>query len=280
MLNLSNFINEAIKITKAEDIDSILDSFSEIKNKTVLNNTIISAVISSFKGASDEEIIKFLDWIKKNKIKITPTEEELSQFVKNIMTPLSKAKYNKVVDLNFIDISKATNLTYLFPHCCKCSINVSKWNTSKVKNMYGLFGKFKGDIIGLEKWNVSNVTNMMALFSGCEEFSSDISKWDVSNVTSMASMFSNGKFNQDISKWDVSGVIDMQYMFANNKIFNQDISKWDLSSLTQCNNMFYGCPKFKQDLSNWDMNGIITYSMFEDSVMEKSPEKLPSNLNK
>ena len=89
-------------------------------------------------------------------------------------------------DLNFIDTSKITDMSYMF-----CG------------------SVFNGDI---SKWDVSNVMNMRRMFA-YSKFNNDISNWDVSRVKDMNSMFSNSIFNGDISGWDVSKVGDMSWIF-------------------------------------------------------------------
>ena len=86
------------------------------------------------------------------------TKEEL----KDIIWERIKTE-GKKVDLNDIDVSKITDMSFLFAYL-----------------------DFNGNI---SRWNVSNVTDMMAMFYNCKSFNQDISNWDVSNVTDMSSMF-------------------------------------------------------------------------------------------
>lgn len=53
--------------------------------------------------------------------------------------------------------------------------DISKWNTSEVKDMYGMF---------------TRVENMNAMFIN-SKFTGDISKWNVSKVFSMVDIFTN-----------------------------------------------------------------------------------------
>ena len=78
------------------------------------------------------------------------------------------------------------------------NVEVSSWDVSKVTDMYYMFQsayEFNSD---LSKWDVSSVTNMYAMFYNAH-FNSDISKWDVSSVmgSEMGIMFfSASAFNQ------------------------------------------------------------------------------------
>ena len=68
-------------------------------------------------------------------------------------------------DLNFIDVSKVTDMTELFSN----------------EDEEFDFSEFNGDI---SNWDVSNVTNMQCTFFR-SSFNGDISKWNVSNVKNM-----------------------------------------------------------------------------------------------
>ena len=96
--------------------------------------------------------------IKKNKATNYKYFPQSKEELKAIIETRIENEGNKV-DLNDIDTSKITDMSYLFDRT-----------------------DFNGDI---SKWDVSNVTNMYSMFYGCESFNQDISDWDVSNVTFM-----------------------------------------------------------------------------------------------
>ena len=107
--------------------------------------------------------------------------------LQDIILQRIKDEGNKV-DLNDIDVSNITDMSSLF-----------------------LGTDFNGDI---SKWDVSNVKNMYGMFYKCTNFNKDISAWDVSKVTNMNCMFYKCEtFNQDISCWDVSGVKNNNFIF-------------------------------------------------------------------
>jgi surface protein len=137
------------------------------------------------------------------------TKAELEQMVKK------EIRANGVnCNLNHIDTSKITDMSYLF-----------------------LSSDFNGDI---SQWDVSNVTNMAGLFRD-SRFNGDITEWDVSRVENMQTMFSHTRyFNQDISNWDVSKVDDMDNMFMHSN-FNQDISNWKINNNCYTEGMFALC---------------------------------------
>ena len=71
---------------------------------------------------------------------------------------------HKQYDLNFIDTSKITDMSFLFDNA-NHNFDISCWDVSNVTNTEFMFDccfEFKGK--GLENWDVSNVTNMRHMF--------------------------------------------------------------------------------------------------------------------
>ena len=136
------------------------------------------------------------------------------ELISNIKELIGKG----VTDLNCIDTSKITDMSYLFDRELSKikNINISNWDVSNVENMHSMFiycENFEGK--GLENWDVSNVKDMGHMFKGCTNFDADLSSWDVSNVTTMSEMFYYCKkfTGKGLEKWNISKVKNTDDMF-------------------------------------------------------------------
>ena len=159
--------------------------------------------------------------MKSLKSKLHELELNEGGFYKNaggIVRPSSRLELMKEINirlkrgqtnLNDIDVSKITDMSYLF----------TGWFRNKLD-------------IDISEWDVSNVNDMTAMFANCPNFNSDLSKWDVSKVVDMRNMFYEcPNFNCDLSDWNVSKVKDIRCMFFNCHKFNSDLSRWNTSKV-------------------------------------------------
>ncbi len=167
---------------------------------------------------------------------------------------------------NFTDVPKKipaniTNLSYAFYEASIFNdADISSWNVSKVTDMSFMFMMAKKFNQNLNSWNVGNVTDMQSMFYYATDFNGNITNWNVSKVKDMDHMFTvTNKFNQDISGWNVGNVIKMEKMFAGTKVFNQNINSWNVSKVTNMQSMFYTTTAFNQDISDWNTSSVTNF---------------------
>src|SRR5690554_4668650 len=91
------------------------------------------------------------------KTKIIATNETIKEIVKNEIKRLGKN-----ANLNHIDTSKVTDMSYLFYDTIFYG-DISKWDVSKVENMVGMFAESNFNQ-NISNWNVSNVECMVNIF--------------------------------------------------------------------------------------------------------------------
>ena len=193
----------------------------------------------------------------------TVTKDQINELnsLVNVATPKDKDELKIITEfysenypkdsLNWICVSGITDMSDLF----------------EGEYLYDNRNKYNGDI---SKWDTSNVTNMHGMFS-YSFFNQPIGDWDVSNVINMSNMFFEAwKFNQPIGEWNVSNVTNMHSMFYYAKRFNQSISEWDVSSVTDMSHMFECADNFNQDISNWYINdNTDTFLMYHECLIKK-----------
>ena len=104
--------------------------------------------------------------------------------------------------------------------------------------------------LDVSKFDTSKVTNMESMFYGCKALTSlDVSSFDTSNVTGMSNMFGycNALTSLDVSSFDTSKVTNMMYMFYHcpslTTIFASD--KFVTNGVTSDSGMFDSSSKLK-----------------------------------
>ncbi len=173
-------------------------------------------------------------------------------------------------DINTWDTSKIKDMSGLFAEDKKFNDNISAWNVSNVTNMREMFFEAHAFNQHLNSWDVSKVTNMNSMFKNAKAFNQPLNNWDVSSVTNMVFMFTFAQaFNQPLNThevqnddgtlymaWDVSKVTNMSYMFMNARVFNQSLDSWNVSNVTNMEGMFTSTRAFNQSLNNWNVSNV------------------------
>ena len=167
------------------------------------------------------------------------------------------------IDLSKFDTSKVTNMSKTFGYCGQLkSIDLSGFNTSNVTNMSGMFEGCRSlTNIDVNSFDTSNVTNMNETFRSCENLTSiDLSNFDTSNVTTMYWMFGgcNNLTSIDLSNFDTSNVTVMFSMFGYcYNLTSINLSSFNTSNVTNLTYMFDDCKSLTNiDLSSFDTSNV------------------------
>lgn len=159
--------------------------------------------------------------------------------------------------MNEWDISNITSLRNLFrnfsPNVKTLTIpDISKWNTSNVRNISNMFGKSASssapyvenvgypNTLNLNNWDTSNISNMSGVFNRVKKLNIKIGNWNTEEVENMEAMFREiDEINIDlIENWNTIKVKNMEAMFKNNITFNQNLVNWNVNSVTKFGGMF------------------------------------------
>ena len=165
------------------------------------------------------------------------------------------------------DLSRVTDMGYMFRDASSFNGDISSWDVSKVTYMNNMFDNATDFNQPLSEWNVSQVTGMSSMFQSATAFNGNVSSWDVSQVTGMSSMFQSATaFNGNVSSWDVSQVTGMSSMFQSATAFNGNVSSWDVSQVTGMSSMFQSATSFNGNVSSWDVSQVTGMArMFWDA---------------
>ena len=171
-------------------------------------------------------------------------------------------------------------------------INLSDWNTTKLKVCYNTFAYcFNLKTVWINNWDMSNVYMAWAMFAHCHNLKNintsnwnlcncknmaemfeacynlemlDVSNWNVSNVNSLYKTFCEcwSLTNLDVSNWNTINVDSLNGTFKNcRNLTTLDVSNWNVSNVNNIADIFYGCNGLSVlDISNWDTSNVKNLS--------------------
>lgn len=185
------------------------------------------------------------------------------------------------IDMDGINTSRVKYMSYMFRSGKNLykEINLASLDTSNVEDMSHMFAtagmKTMENLLPLDlsHFNTSKVKNMEGMFSGTFAPSLNIRSFDTSNVENMRSMFIdlNNVTDLDLSGWNVKKVNNIQALFVrDNKLKNLNLSGWELDSVTDMNSMFLGL----SDLTSLNLTGFTTKNVTNMAHMFASTVKL------
>ena len=115
---------------------------------------------------------------------------------KKELIAIIKKKYEEnnksnMLDLNDIDISKITDLSYLFENIKPIKVDMNNWDVSHVKDIHGLFWVNKiVEEIHIENWDVRNVESVYGAFYFCTNLKElNLDNWKFEKCTEFDIMF-------------------------------------------------------------------------------------------
>ncbi len=185
--------------------------------------------------------------------------EEVTKWINQDMT---------ATPLKYWDVSQVTRMDDLFNGSrYRTSVpadmwedpdnDITEWNVRAVTHMTNMFANTPFNQ-NLSRWVTTQVVAMNGMFANNPVFNQPLNAWTVSSVTTMARMFFNARqFNQDLSRWDVSQVVDMRHMFEDAKTFHRSLFAWTINPQCLTMQMFRRARSFRHLLPPTMMNARV-----------------------
>ena len=204
--------------------------------------------------------------------------------VKNISGLFLGSGLTDVVNFNRLNNSKLEDISYLFykSETYGESASLRGFDTSRVRNMAGLY--YQKELLDgeIESFDTSNVTNMSYMFDSCTNSSLDVSHFNTSKVTNMSGMFysMSNLEHINVSNFDTSNVTDFSNLFYYNKSLQEiNVTNFNTSKATNMAGMFSDLEKITTlDVSHFDTSNVTDMSDMFYSV-KMVPSLNLSNFN-
>ena len=173
----------------------------------------------------------------------------------------------KSIDLSKMNPGKLKNLTNLFGYCHSLEhINLNNFKTEQVESMRCLFYENKKlTSIDLSQFNTKNVKDMRWFFYGCSTLAyADLSSFDTSEVTEMVSMFCECHSLTSINlgnNFNTAKVTNMSFMFDNCESLKEiDLRHFNTKNVKNMQYMFRKCKSLTSiDVSSFDTSKVTKF---------------------
>jgi len=176
------------------------------------------------------------------------------------------------------DVSKVTNMQYIFASATRFNSNLNDWDVSNVRNTRCAFAETRLFNQPLDNWDVSNVKSMRCMFRSAKKFNQPLNSWNTKNVRDLGFMFAWASvFNQPLNKWETKNVNNMESLFRCATDFDQELAMWDTANVTSMAYMFNDASNFNQSLNDFDTTSLVSVKgMLQNSVISEKfiPERL------
>lgn len=156
--------------------------------------------------------------------------------------------YIDKIDANNLDVSNVTDGSYMFYSCANSTeINVSQWNTSKIKYFDKMFSNCQSlAFLDVNNWDMISGCSLNGMFSYSGITDIDLSKWDTSNISNLSNLFFNcRKLKQiDLHTWNTKSVSTCYWLFRGcSSLEFINIDGWNTCNVYDMDRMFGECPK-------------------------------------
>ncbi len=200
----------------------------------------------------------------------TRNVEDMGNMFKGLA--VENGDFTTILNSPGFNTSKVKNMSGMFSGTNARNLDLSRFDTRNVEDMSFMFGRTMYlDSLNLTGFDTSKVRKMSGLFSHTKlsDFSF-LSALNTSNVTNMSYIFSSIDHNQPFNfpNINTSNVTDMRGMFMYSNFTQINISNLDTSRTTNMSQMFAHMKKLTNlDLSNFITNDVEDMSeMFSETV--------------
>ncbi len=250
-------------------ITNMLGMFNECKN-------LKSVDLSEFKSTKDINMEFMFNGCKSLKIINFPSDNYPKINVTNLSDLFFSCLSLESVDLSSFNTSKVKRMNNLFNGCSSLtSINLFSFNTSNVINIERMFSSCMSlKLVDLSKFNTEKVENMKEMFFDCRTIIElNLSSFNTSNVKSMDSMFMGCHSLKiiNLSSFNTINVINMSNMFGGcNSLQSVDLSSFNTINVTNMHGMFQNCTSLK----TLNLSSFKTPKLIDIGIMFAECEKL------